>query len=191
VRAAREVLRVRTNVRFVLCGPATPAHREALRSLVQSFGAEAAVAVREAVRHTGVPELLAAADVCVVATEDDERARVFGPFAVKVAEAMATARAVAVSRVPAHAELVNEGDEGAFFPAGDADALAAVLLRLLGAADERAALGQRAHARARETVSHAVYREKLLALYGDLLGEGAAAHRFASEKTLPRGTARP
>jgi glycosyltransferase involved in cell wall biosynthesis len=188
LRAAKAVLRVRPGVRFSLTGPASPAHGEAFASLSRRLGIEAAVGLGGTLAHARVPDRLAAADVCVVPTEGDELARTFGPFAVKAAEAMAMARAVVLSRIPTHAEIVNDGDEGCFFPPGDADALAETLLRLLGSPDEREALGQRAHARVRESVSHVVFRERLLALYAELLGEGM---RWTSDsKTVPRATPR-
>jgi glycosyltransferase involved in cell wall biosynthesis len=191
LEAAREVLRVRRDVRFAIPGPAPAGHREEVAARLRSLGLEGAVEIRDAVPHARVPDLLAQADVCVVPSLADERAQALAPFAMKAAEAMATGRAVVLSRVPAHLEVAADGDEALFFPAGDAGLLAASLLRLLEGPDERTSLGQHAHARARETVSLSVYREKLLALYADLLGEGALLQRFADVRTVPRGQARP
>jgi glycosyltransferase involved in cell wall biosynthesis len=190
LRAAKAVLRVRPTTRFSLTGPVSPAHAEAFASLARRLGIEGAIHLAAPVAHSRVPDRLAAAEVCVVPTEADERARTFGPFAVKAAEAMAMARAVVVSRIPSHAEIVSDGDEGCLFPPGDADALAETLLCLLERPDEREALGQRAHARVRESVSHAVFRERLLALYAEILGEGRRSSWTSDSKTVPRATPR-
>jgi glycosyltransferase involved in cell wall biosynthesis len=181
LRAAREVLRVRPQVRFQLWGPARAAHRRGLMALAARLGIEGAVEIGPPVPHARVPERLVFADLCVVPTEEDLRTTAFGPFPGKMAEAMAIGRAPVVSRVPAHAELASDGDEALFFAPGNPDELAERILRLLGAPEEREALGQRAHARLRESAAHEVFRARLLAIYAEILGE--AARRAASEKT--------
>jgi len=61
-----------------------------------------------------------------------------------ILEAMACARAVVASRVGGNAELVQDGWTGTLYPAGDLDALAAVLADYLRQPELAAIQGSRA-----------------------------------------------
>jgi glycosyltransferase involved in cell wall biosynthesis len=184
LRAAKEVVRTRPEVRFALSGPATDSDRQALAALVRSLGIEASVELGHSVSHRDVPRELAA-DVCVIPTEDCERSRAFGPFPTKLAEAMAVARPVVASDLPVHRELAREGEEGLYFTCGDHAALSESILRLLGSLDQREDIGHRGHGRIRSTVSHTVFREKLLALYSQLVGDTSSAPRPVPVREQP------
>jgi glycosyltransferase involved in cell wall biosynthesis len=59
---------------------------------------------------------------------------------LKPLEAMSLGRLVVASDVGGHRELIRDSETGVLFPAGDADALAAAVLRLLGSPETWAAL---------------------------------------------------
>lgn len=59
---------------------------------------------------------------------------------LKPLEAMAMGRLLVASDVGGHRELIRDGETGVLFPAGDAEALAAAVLRLFGAQDTWSAL---------------------------------------------------
>jgi D-inositol-3-phosphate glycosyltransferase len=85
-----------------------------------------------------------ALDVFVVPRRDDRVCRLVTPL--KPVEAMACARPVVASDVPALAELVREPGSGRLVPPGDAVALADTLAALAEDADLRRALGARGRA---------------------------------------------
>lgn len=72
------------------------------------------------------------------------------PFGMVVIEAMALGKAVVAAAEGGPREIVTPGLDGLLSPHGDRDALAAAILRLLGDAPLRAALGAAAQARARD-----------------------------------------
>jgi len=112
----------------------------ALHAQVADLGLEGRV------RFTGfvddVAALLAEVDVVVHASVVAE------PFGQVVVEAMAAGRPVIASDLGGPAEVVTDGVDGLLSPAGDADALAACLVRLADDAGLRLRLGRAAAATA-------------------------------------------
>jgi glycosyltransferase involved in cell wall biosynthesis len=107
-------------------------------------------------------EHLARADVFAIAS----RAEAFG---IAIAEAMAAGLPVVAPDVGAIAELVRPGVTGELFPAGDADALAGHLVRLLTSAETREAMSAAALAAALPLrVENAV--DRYFDVYDELLG---------------------
>ena len=84
---------------------------------------------------------------------------------MSILEAMAAGLPVVASDVGGVSEAVVDGETGLLVPAGDADALAAAVGRLLADADERRRLGERGHAVARERFDVARFRREHLELY--------------------------
>lgn len=104
--------------------------------------------LRDAVRFTGnVPhgpalaDLYRTGDVCVFPSIWEE------PFGIPVIEAMATGAAVVATRSGAFPELIEDGHSGLLVERGNAEALAQVLLRILGDADLQRRLGRAARQR--------------------------------------------
>jgi glycosyltransferase involved in cell wall biosynthesis len=91
----------------------------------------------------------------------------FEGFGLAAAEAMAAGKAVVASDVDGLREVV--GDAGVLVPAGDAVALGAALRRLLADPAERAALGRKARERVEQCFVPEMFRQKILALYGEAL----------------------
>ena len=95
---------------------------------------------------------------------------------LSVLEAYAAGRPVIGSRIAGIPELVRENETGALFPAGDADALAAVLDRFATLPDDRlAAMGAAGRQWVERDFSASVYRGRLLDLYDSILGTTVGA----------------
>lgn len=115
-----------------------------------------------------VPALLALADLLVLPSR-------YEGLAKSIIEAMAMARPVVAADVRGCRELVEDGVTGFLVPFGDVDALEDRVLRLLGDAPLRAAMG--AHARERALLRHdagGVMRAQVEVIR-DLLRERGAA----------------
>jgi glycosyltransferase involved in cell wall biosynthesis len=85
-----------------------------------------------------------------------------------VLEAMAAGVAVVATAVGGIPELVRSGREGLLVPAGDAQALAAALTRMLAHAQERQAMADAARARFRAAYTEERMIDTLLAVYREL-----------------------
>jgi glycosyltransferase involved in cell wall biosynthesis len=68
---------------------------------------------------------------------------------------------------------VRDGETGLLVPPGDADALAAALLKLLGDRELAENLGRRGHEFALRHLDERAYADRLLGLYRRLLEEDA------------------
>lgn len=101
---------------------------EELRRLARRCGVEEHVLFTGQVPHDQIGDYYALLDVFVIPRIDERAARLVTPL--KPYEAMAMALPVVVSDLPALLEIVGDGQRGASFPAGDADALAQVLADL-------------------------------------------------------------
>jgi glycosyltransferase involved in cell wall biosynthesis len=91
------------------------------------------------VPHADVLAYYGLIDVFVVPRTDDRVSQLVTPL--KPYEAMATGRAIVVSRVPALAEMIEEGQTGLAFRPEDADDLASVVEGLIDDPARRSALG--------------------------------------------------
>ncbi len=115
---------------------------QALEARVESLALGSHVTFTGRVPHSMVKSAYAIADIVVCPRLLTRTTALTTPL--KPLEAMAMGRPLVISDVPGMRELVREGYTGVTFPAGDADALARVCLRLLGDTGLRRALGQRA-----------------------------------------------
>jgi len=111
---------------------------------VRELGLEDRVVVREKV--TGVEDYLQAADLGLY-TSDTES------FCLSILEGMCFGCPSVATRVGGIPEVMEDGITGLFAPAGDADALARAVERLIGDPALRAALGRAARETARERFS--------------------------------------
>jgi len=120
-------------------------------------------AVRVVGYHADPQPLFAAADLLVMPSRREGQS-------IAVLEAMRAGLAVVVSDGPGNPELV--GDAGEVVPVGDVEALAGVLARLAADGQERQRLGAAARHRYEENFSLERFRQRMAALYGELLGVG-------------------
>jgi glycosyltransferase involved in cell wall biosynthesis len=140
--------------------------------VAQLDAAIASCGVQEVVRRVGhvrdMPAALAAAAVGVFPSLVPES---FGRAAV---EAQAMGMAVIAADLGGQSETIVNEKTGILFPAGEANALAAALERVLAmSADARRALGEAAMAHARSLYSTAALQDATLGVYRRLLGANA------------------
>lgn len=139
VRAVADVARHHP-LKLVLIGaPSNPEDERALRRAILASGMSDVVVWTGGMPYAEIPEELARADAAVFPTSCET-------FAMAIAEAMAAALPVAVTRLPVLEEVV--GDAGVYFDAPSEGEIAAVLRSLIEAPAERGRLSARARARA-------------------------------------------
>jgi glycosyltransferase involved in cell wall biosynthesis len=114
--------------------------------------------VRLAGERRDVPELLASADVFVLASASEG-------LPVSVLEAMAAGLPVVASRVGGVPEEVEDGETGVLVEPGDPDALTAALTRLIADSTLRRRLGAAGRARAEQAFDLDPFRRAHLELY--------------------------
>jgi len=150
-RAARAVL--------PLVGSGTVSQR--MRGEIERLGVEESLVQLPFTED--VAPLFAASDVVVFPATRPH-------FARPAVEASAMARPTVASRLPGLDELVDDGETGLLVPAGDAEALAEALARLLGDDALRLRLGEAAYRAARERYAAGPAVQRVMAVYDRLLG---------------------
>jgi glycosyltransferase involved in cell wall biosynthesis len=146
---------------FVLAG--TGPERAGLEAQAAALGLEGRVQFLG--HRDDVPQLLAACDVFALPS-------LFEGSSLAVLEAMAAERPVVSSAIGGTDELIADGENGLLVPAGDADALAAALRRLLGDRSLRTTLAQRARQRVEQAFTPAVTCGRVTKIYEELLADG-------------------
>jgi glycosyltransferase involved in cell wall biosynthesis len=142
VRAASRVAETRSDAHFVIAGEDTTRtgdHRRALEARVLELGIEARVHFVGRVGDTAA--LLAALDVYVSASRTES-------FGLATVEAMASGLAIVATATEGAKEILEDDSTGIIVPVGDAEQLAASLLRLSEDQSLRARLGSKARAAA-------------------------------------------
>jgi glycosyltransferase involved in cell wall biosynthesis len=168
LRAAKMVIERAARTRFVLVGDDiydTAGHggrRTQLEQLARELG------IAEAVRFTGfLDEGIAAAyaglDVMVHASTAPE------PFGRTLIEAMAAGTAVIAANDGGVPEIIENEKHGLLTAPGNADALAAALLRLLSDRELRLRLSDQGRERVRSEFSEKAIGGKMMAVYDELL----------------------
>jgi glycosyltransferase involved in cell wall biosynthesis len=145
---------------FVLAGDGP--ERAALEAQAASLGIEDRVLFLG--QRDDVAQLLAAADVVALPS-------LFEGSSLAVLEAMAAGRAVVSSAIGGTDELITDGETGLLVTAGDAEALAAALRRLLGDPSLRETLARRACERVTDEFSPRTMTRRVTEIYEQLLRE--------------------
>jgi glycosyltransferase involved in cell wall biosynthesis len=151
LRALARVVRQRPDVRLVVVG-AGP-QEAAIARQVRELGL--GPFVRLLGRRHDVPRLLGAADLALLSSRSEG-------IPLALIEAMAAGLPAVATRVGGIPEVVEEGITGALAPAGDDEALAAQILRLVGDPAARAGLAASARRRAFDRFGD----DRMLAAYG-------------------------
>ena len=90
------------------------------------------------------------------------------PFGIFIAEAMACGLPVIASKSGGIPELVEDGQTGVLFPAGDENALASKITDLIGDKKQLHDLGKNAQARASKYFTWDVITDQYVKLYDEL-----------------------
>ncbi len=138
LEAMPQILSQFPNARLRLVGDG-PLRREVERQIVEA-GLSGAVDLVGVLPYSGIPEVLASADIFVFPSRSEAMPRA-------VLEAMAMERPVVASRVGGIPEAVRDGVEGLLVPPGDAGALATAVCRVLHDPQLAYALGRRGRQR--------------------------------------------
>jgi glycosyltransferase involved in cell wall biosynthesis len=178
VRVARE----QPAARLLLVGDG--ATRRDMEVKAAALGIAPSVTFTGRVPHDRVPALMASADIAVAPYTNQGGPLWLSPL--KLYEYMASGTAIVASRMGQIAEVIADGRNGVLVAPGDPDALAAALVRLLGDAREREALGSQAREDATRRHSWTAYIERLEQIFEDAI---AAHHRGAGRdaRTLTAG----
>ncbi|MCP4330272.1 MAG: glycosyltransferase family 4 protein [Alphaproteobacteria bacterium] len=121
IAAAARAVRQNRNIRFLIVGDG-PLGSE-MMALCRAMGIEDRVHFEGWVEYERLPAYLAAADIAVMSSETEGQ-----PMAVL--EAMACARPIVATAIPAFEELVARPGAGLLAPVGDTTAMAELILRL-------------------------------------------------------------
>lgn len=163
-----EVVGSRPGVRLVVAGPTLEA--EVGRRLADLAASRPWLGRLGEVPHEEMPSRMAQADIVV-------NTSVAEGMSNAVLEAMAMGRALLLSDIPAHREIVDPGVEALLFDPGGADggvaAFAREAARLADDPSLRASLGAAAAARARARHTAAEETARTLAVYREALGRRA------------------
>lgn len=151
-------------VRLMIAGDRARERRDALRERVTELGLEAIVTVRGEPHARRLPELIAAADVCVVPSLG---AAIEGLVELPqpLLEPLSCARPVVAADVPGVSELVRDEVEGLLHPAGNATALADALLEVIRDSVLRERLIRGGYRRVRDELTAGARRRRVRALY--------------------------
>jgi glycosyltransferase involved in cell wall biosynthesis len=141
-------------------GAAGPRRAE-LEAKAEAMGLAASVRFLDGAEPVGA--LIAAADVAVFPVLE-------GPVPLTLLDALARARAVVASGVPAIADLLRDGVDARVVPPGDAEALAAAIEDLHRRPEVARRLGGEAAWRAREELSWGRVVESFEDVYDEVLG---------------------
>lgn len=142
LQAMPRLLAERPALRLLLAGGGP--QETALRTLVHQLGIAAAVTFAGRVPHAQVAQLYRQIDILVYPRLPMRLTELVTPL--KPLEAMAQGRLVLASDVGGHRELIEHGQTGMLFRAGDATALCQALAALLDAPDSWPLLRARARA---------------------------------------------
>jgi glycosyltransferase involved in cell wall biosynthesis len=137
IEAASRLARAGRPVACLLVGDGS--RRTALEALAAAAGPPGTVVFSGRVPHAEVAAHYALLDAFVVPRLPDRAARFTTPL--KPYEAMAMARPIVVSDLPALTEIAAPGERGLAFANGDVDALVATLERLIDGPELAARLG--------------------------------------------------
>jgi glycosyltransferase involved in cell wall biosynthesis len=165
VEALARVVAACPTAHGVIVGLAEEADGPGYAARVQAQAA--ALGLGEHLRMAGfrndMPQVLGAADVVVHCSVKPE------PFGRVIIEGMAAGRPVVASALGGAAEIIADGQDGLLTPAGDPDALADALLRLLDEPGERDRLGQAAHRTVSQRYQVGAHVQAILSFYERVL----------------------
>jgi glycosyltransferase involved in cell wall biosynthesis len=178
VRAMAAVLRRVPHARLIVAGDGPD--RPGLVRLAEGLGILRSVDFVGHLDQEALERMLAPAWVQAVPSIWEE------PFGLVAAEAMMRGTAVVATRPGGLTELVADGESGYLVPAGDVDALADALQRILLNREFAERLGQNGRTFALAELTEDRHVDRVLAIYGDLVSP--APNSAAPVSTPPLDT---
>ncbi len=155
--------------RLVLVGDG--ANRQSMLQKAAELGIDHAVCFTGLVPHAEVFRYIAAADVAVVPYPKIQQGLWLSPM--KLFEFMASGAAIVATALGQVAEVIQDGQNGLLVPPGDAEKMAAAILRLITDDDLRRRLSQQARADAVSQYSWELYIDRLESLLNSIWSEPA------------------
>jgi glycosyltransferase involved in cell wall biosynthesis len=172
IRAAAEVLRAYPSARFSIVGAALFDEKDfeaSLHQLVDQLG------LNEAVTFEGfrddVRDVIRSLDIVVHASTVGE------PFGQVVVEAMSESKPVVATNGGGVPEIVVDGVTGRLVPMGDAAAMAAAIVQLLGDPQTSSEMGRRGRLRVEEHFTIQKTVEKVSYIYDQVVSTRGPGHR--------------
>ena len=159
IQAANEVLRVNSNVFFMIVGEGFM--EGGLRKLAVDLGIGDKIIFTGAITHQRIPEFIAASDICVASFRDTPVTRCKSPL--KIVEYLASGKAIVASNVAEARRMV--GGAGLLVSPGNFYDLADGIVRLLGDEVLRNCLGKFARRRAERRYNWTVTAASLISAY--------------------------
>ncbi len=167
IRAAKIVLNHLPRVTFMVIGGGY--RLEELKKLARDLNVSGQLIFTGAVAHRKAPLYLAAADVAVACFEDNDITRCKSPL--KIAEYLASGKPIVASDVGEVKRML--GGAGVIAPAGDPEALAQGIIKILNDEPLRKRLALKARQRAENIYNWKNTAENLLAAYCLSSGESS------------------
>jgi glycosyltransferase involved in cell wall biosynthesis len=173
--ARPEMQPYRAAVRLVLVGDGPT--REGLQAQARALGLGDSVVFAGRLPHDEVPGLLSAADIVVVPSSAEG-------MSISLLEAMACARPIIASDIPAIASVVADGVTGRLFPVAQPAGLAKALAEFLAEPRRAARMGERA-----QTIVTERYDQRVMvADYERVFARTAAGASEVGRPTNPVGS---
>lgn len=155
-RAFVQAARQRPDLRLLLLSEGSQGRQ--IRQILEQGGVSERVTFAGQISQTRLPRFYHMADLYVSPAHVDGSS-------VSLLEAMACGLPCLVSDIPTNREWIEDGVNGWLFPDGDAEALAAKILRAVDRREELAAIGRAARQTAEERTDWRKNFQKLLAAY--------------------------
>ncbi len=163
IKAANLALHKNPKINFMIVGEGFM--ESSLKSLASELGIQDKVIFAGSVRHHMIPELIAAADICVAPFKETKVTLCKSPL--KIAEYMACGKSILASNVGEVRRML--GGVGFLVEAGDHGSMAEGILRLINDSVLRENLGKFARKRAEENHSWHKSASTLLRAYKSIL----------------------
>lgn len=164
LRAIRRVSRTR-EVRMLIAGETDRSRRERLRKMVESFELEEVIEVRGEPPPRSLPQIIAAADLCLAPASEAPRFQSLGDLPQPLLEYLACQRPVIAAGVPGVSDIVRDEQEGLLYPPGDESALADAILMMLRDTKLRDRTVESGYRRVRELFSSGARRRRIVEIY--------------------------
>lgn len=177
---AMAALAPRSDARLIVAGRVAPSLLPSIGEAVAELGLHERVEVCGEVAHDAVPELVAAATVCVAPSAAEVSTMPMAVYPTKLLEYMACRRAVVAPRRGTTAMLIEDGVHGLLFQPGDPDDLARKVLSLLHDADLRARVADAGYRLVRELHAASATRRALRRAYESMQLRDTQRHRALS-----------